>query len=138
MSGCYLHGYLDELLKLSSSEFADAQLELITSSHQDIAWMDDPLACKIKRDTSIITPAIELLRKDSQYHYSAEQALMLSEYLDLHPQALPEIQVYSAQGRLEWGASFNQPYEGMYYGESLIRQFYLGRKWLKKMLPGML
>jgi len=128
--------FVENLNALYNKSMEDATLELITSSHQDIAWMDDPLACKIMRDTLIISPAIDLLRKYPDYHYSAEQALMLYEYLDRHPKMLPEIQKYSKAGRLEWGASFNQPYEGMYYGESLVRQFYLGRKWLKKALPG--
>jgi len=136
ISAGYTSKFIKEITELSNGPFSDAILELITSSHQDIAWMDDPLACEIKRDTSILSPAIKLLRDDPEYHYSAEQALMLYEYLDRHPELLPEIQKYSAQGRLEWGASFNQPYEGMYFGESLVRQFYLGRKWLKKKLPG--
>lgn len=135
-STCFTSQFPDEIIKLSKGPLADATIELITSSHQDIAWMDDPQACKIMRDTMIIAPAIELLRKDPSYHYSAEQALMLYEYLDRHPGALSEIRTFSGAGRLEWGASFNQPYEGMYYGESLVRQFYLGRKWLKKQLPG--
>jgi len=136
VSTCYTSGFVNKIIDLSKGPFSKATLELITSSHQDIAWMDDPQACMIKRDTSIISPALQLLRKDPEYHYSAEQALMLYEYLERHPESLTEIQQYSCKGRLEWGASFNQPYEGMYYGESLIRQFYLGRKWLKNMLPG--
>lgn len=136
VSASFISGITDDIIELSRGPMSGATLELITSSHQDIAWMDDPMTCKIMRDTMVITPALELLRKNPEYHYSAEQALMLYEYLDRHPESLSEIQKFSAEGRLEWGASFNQPYEGMYFGESLIRQFYFGRKWLKETLPG--
>ena len=61
---------------------------------------------------------------------------MLKEYLERHPGRVEEIIKYTKEGRLEWGATYNQPYEGLYSGESLVRQLYFGRKWLKKILPG--
>ncbi len=118
------------------SYFKNGAIHLITSSHQDIAWMDSPESCVIQRDTLIITPALEMLAKDPSYHYSAEQAYMLQEYLERHPEKKDLIQKFTKEGRLEWGATYNQPYEGMYSGESLIRQLYFGRKWIKKTLPG--
>lgn len=135
-SGNYFLNVVDGIQALDSSYFKKGNIHLITSSHQDIAWMDSPQNCIIQRDTMVITPALELLKKDTSYHYSIEQALMLKEYLERHPERLEEIAKYTRQGRLEWGASYNQPYEGMYFGESLIRQFYFGRKWIKKILPG--
>ena len=118
------------------SYFKNGAIHLITSSHQDIAWMDSPESCVIQRDTLIITPALKMLAKDPSYHYSAEQALMLQEYLSRHPDKKELIHQFTKEGRLEWGATYNQPYEGMYSGESLIRQLYFGRKWIKKTLPG--
>lgn len=135
-SGNYFFDIVGSLQALGSSHFRGGKIHLVTSSHQDIAWMDSPENCVVDRDTIVITPALEMLRENPDYHYSAEQALMLKEYLGRHPQALEEIAALTRQGRLEWGASFNQPYEGMYSGESLIRQFYFGRKWIKKILPG--
>ena len=40
------------------------------------------------------------------------------------------------EGRICVGGTFIQPYEEMYSGESLARQFYLGTKWLKKNFDG--
>ena len=40
------------------------------------------------------------------------------------------------KGKFVWGATFNQPYEGLESGEQLIRQAYYGRKWIKENLPG--
>ena len=40
------------------------------------------------------------------------------------------------QGRLGVGAAYNQPYEDLSSGEMLIREFYAGRKWLRRNFPG--
>jgi len=135
-SESYFSDLAANIAKLQKSSFKDANIHLISSSHQDIAWMDDPKSCEIQRDKQIISPAFKLLAENPNYKYSAEQALMLYEYLDRHPDSIDEIRKFTQQNRLEWGASYNQPYEGFWRGESLIRQFYFGRKWLKKQLPG--
>ncbi|MFC1726278.1 glycosyl hydrolase-related protein [candidate division KSB1 bacterium] len=126
----------ENIKSLTESYFKEGNIHIITSSHQDIAWMDSPENCILDRDRIVITPALELLRKNPDFFYSVEQTLMLKEYLQRHPERKSEIQKYTSEGRLEWGATYNQPYEGMYSGESLIRQLYFGRKWLKKTLPG--
>ena len=121
---------------LDHSWFKTGTVHLISSSHQDIAWMDSPENCEIFRDEKMITPALSLLRADPDYCYSIENALYLKEYLIRHPESYDEILRYTREGRLEWGATYNQQYESMPDGEALIRQTYFGRKWLKKMLPG--
>ena len=126
---------ITESIHKAIAYFQNGAIHLITSSHQDIAWMDSPEICTIQRDTLIITPALEMLAQNPSYHYSAEQALMLQEYLIRHPEKKEKIHQFTKEGRLEWGATYNQPYEGMYSGESLIRQLYFGRKWIKKTLP---
>ena len=125
-----------ELKNLSKTKLSKGKVLLVSSSHQDIAWMESPQNCIIQRDTMVLSPAFEMLANNKDYAYSAEDALMLREYLQRQPQRLEEIRKYVRQGRLEWGATYNQPYEGMWYGESLLRQLYLGRRWLKQVLPG--
>jgi len=39
-------------------------------------------------------------------------------------------------GRLSCGSTYQMPYEEMYSGESLVRQFYLGARWVKENLDG--
>ncbi len=126
----------DSIMKIADSYFRDGELHLITSSHQDIAWMDDPFTCIADRDSIVITPALRMLEQRQDYSYSIEDALMLKEYITRHPERIPEIHKYTSEGRLEWGATYNQPYEGLQSGEALIRQLYFGRKWIKKILPG--
>ena len=112
-------------------------IHLISSSHQDIAWMDSPAQCIEDRDRAVITPALELLGRSPEFCFDMEDILCLREYLERHPEAKDEIASYAAEGRLTWGAAYTAPYEEMYSGEALARQFYLGRKWFRKEFPGL-
>ncbi len=118
------------------SYFRGGRISVVPSSHQDIAWMDSIGKCIEFRDVKMITPVLARLKTNPEFKFSVEDGLSLREYLQRHPDAYNEILKYTREGRLEWGATYKQPYESMYYGESLIRQAYLGRKWLKKTLPG--
>lgn len=124
------------LEELSSSRMRDGVIHIINSSHQDIAWMDDPEQCAEDRDLLLITPALTQLGENPDYRLDMENVLMLREYLERHPDRKEELYKYMRQGRVTWGASYSAPYEEMYSGEGLIRQFYLGRKWLKREFPG--
>lgn len=124
------------LSSLSSAPKKSDTLHLILSSHQDIAWMDSPEQCIIDRDEKILTPALEMMKADPEYRFDLEDVLFLREYLDRHPDRKSELHTVVANGQLGIGASYNQPYEDLASGEMLIRQFYAGRKWLRKNFPG--
>jgi hypothetical protein len=112
------------------------RVRIISSSHQDIAWMDSPQKCIEYRDKQCITPALELMAKNPEYCFVMENMLNLMEYIERHPDRKADILRYAKDGRLEWGATFNQPYESLLSGEQLVRQTYFGRKWIKKNFPG--
>jgi alpha-mannosidase len=112
------------------------RLHIISSSHQDIAWMDSPEKCIAFRDTNCITPALAMMAKDPAYSFTMENMLNLMEYIERHPERAEEIARLTREGRMEWGATFNQPYESLYSGEQLIRQAYFGRLWIKRKFPG--
>ncbi|MFZ2054036.1 MAG: hypothetical protein WAU81_07540, partial [Candidatus Aminicenantales bacterium] len=111
-------------------------IRIISSSHQDIAWMNSPEACMEYRDTHCITPALEMMAKNPDYCFVMENMLNLMEYIERHPERREDILRFTREGRLEWGATFNQPYESLLSGEQLVRGTYFGRKWLKKNFPG--
>ncbi|MEI7421557.1 MAG: glycoside hydrolase family 38 C-terminal domain-containing protein [Prolixibacteraceae bacterium] len=119
------------MLALSASNLKDGQICLMNSSHQDIAWMDSPEKCVIERDTMLLTPLLNKAEKDKDYRFDVEDALMIREYIQRHPDKKQLIRELLADGRISCGSSYIQPYEEMYSGESLARQFYLGAKWLK-------
>ena len=115
---------------------AGGTIRLLSSSHQDIAWMDSPEKCMIYRDEHCITPALALMARNPDYCFVMENMLNLMEYVDRHPDRKADILRYTKEGRLEWGATFNQPYESLYTGEELVREVYFGRRWLQANFPG--
>lgn len=119
-----------------SDYFRKGIMHVVNSSHQDIAWVNSIEACKKGRADQIMIPVLERLKENPDFCYSVESAMYLDEFLEFYPERYDEVLKYSREGRLEWGATYTQPYEGMYDGEALVRQLYLGRKYLKKKLPG--
>lgn len=116
--------------------FANGEINLIQSSHQDIAWMDVPDYCREERINDIIIPALDLMKEDPDLTFEMEQTLNLMEFLEAHPERKDEVIQRYRERRFFWGATFNQPYEGLSSGEQLVRQLYFGRKWIKDNLPG--
>lgn len=116
--------------------FQGGEVRIVSSSHQDTAWMDSPAACRKFRIENNIMPALEMMRKDPAYTFCMECALHLMEFLEEHPGLRDEVILRMKEGRLEFGATYNQPYESWLSGEELIRQTYYGRRWIRKNLPG--
>ncbi len=120
-----------KMFALSNSVLGKGQIYLMNSSHQDIAWMDSPEKCVLERDTMLITPLLKMAASDKSYRFDVEDGLMLREYIERHPEKRELIAEMLNDGRISCGSSYMQPYEEMYSGESLARQFYLGAKWLQ-------
>ena len=116
--------------------FANGEICMIQSSHQDIAWMDTPDYCRRDRIEKTIKPALEIMDQDPAFMFEMEQTLNLMEFLEACPERKDEVVRRYREGRFFWGATFNQPYEGLSSGEQLARQAYFGRKWIKDNLPG--
>lgn len=116
--------------------FANGKIHLICSSHNDIAWFDTPAETIAWRDSRSITPALERMAHRPDVTFVMENVLYALEYLERHPERRAEIHQLTLEKRLDWGATYNQPYESILSGEQLVRQVYLGRKLLKKLLPG--
>lgn len=116
--------------------FQRGTIHIIQSSHQDIAWMDTPDYCREDRIEKIILPALELMEKNPSFTFEMEQALNLMEFLEKYPEKKADLVRLYKEGRFSWGATYNQPYEGLSSGEQLVRQAYYGRKWIRENLPG--
>ncbi|WP_242202040.1 glycoside hydrolase family 38 N-terminal domain-containing protein [Aestuariivivens insulae] len=126
-----------ELLKsLSQSKLADGHILLFNTTHEDIAWLDEPEICKIDRDEKWLTPYIEKLREAPDFKMDIEQSSIVMEYLHRHPEEREAFIDFIDQGRIGIGGAYVQAYEGMYSGESLARQFYWGAKWMEDNLNG--
>ena len=116
--------------------FEGGSILIVPSSHQDIAWMDSIERCVEQRDRQVITKAMEIMAKDPEYHFSLENSLSVMEYLSRHPDRKAEMAEFVRKGQLEIGATYNEPYESLFASESLVRQTYWGRRWVKKTFPG--
>lgn len=124
------------LKKISGSGTSSGKYIFMNSSHQDIAWMDSPEKCVIERDTMLIAPLLEQAKIRDNYFFDLEDVLMIKEFIGRHPERKGEINELLKSGKLSCGSSFIQPYEEMYSGEALVRQFYFGAKWLSKEFDG--
>lgn len=122
---------VSSLLALSESKLASGKIYLMNSSHQDIAWMDSPEKCIVERDTMLFSSLFELAQKDKNYRFDIEDALMIKEFTGRHPDKKELVKQMLLDGRISCGSTYIQPYEEMYSGEALARQFYFGAKWLK-------
>jgi alpha-mannosidase len=111
-------------------------IDILSSSHQDVAWMDTPDACRDARVQYILEPAIDLMNRESNYRFTMENMLNLMELLQERPERRDQIAKLLKNGQLEFGGTYNQPYEGLLGGEQLVRQVYFGRRWLRKQFPG--
>ena len=60
----------------------------------------------------------------------------LIEFLERHPEKREEMAQLMREGRFTWGSSYVENLEVHVGPEKLVRQFYLGRKWLRKNFPG--
>ena len=116
--------------------FKEGTFHIISSSHQDIAWMDTPEVCRHDRIYEIIGPALDIMKTDKEYHFGMEQALNLKEFVEEHPERKEEVIERYKEGRFAWGATYNQPYEGMQMGEQLVREMYFGKLWIEKNFDG--
>lgn len=133
-----LTSYLFEpLIPADWDYFAQGKIHVIVSSHQDIGWMNTPDSCREERVQKIVLPAIDLMEKVPGFKFEMEQTLNLMETLEDSPENKQRLIDTYKSGNFEWGATFTQPYEGMESGEQMVRQSYLGRRWIKKHLPGM-
>jgi hypothetical protein len=125
-------------LKISSfkSYFDDGTFAIHCTCHNDLGWLDTQQKTADFRSEKIILPALKLLKEYPEFRYSMESPVYLMEFLERHPEKREEIAGYMRDGRFAWGASYVQCLEVHVGPEKLVRQFYLGRRWLRKMKLG--
>lgn len=132
----YRPDYYDAYVPFFDRKYENGRIAVMNSSHQDIAWMEQPEVCKIERDTMLLTPIIRDAFIFDDYGFDIEDGLMLREYIIRHPEAKEKITELLKRKLISVGATYNCPYEEMYSGEDLVREFYLGKRWVKKTFGG--
>jgi len=115
----------------------DGTIHVMLSSHQDLGWENSIPICNEIRNDKIIKPVLGWMdQTDSDYRYTFEYVYALMHYLDTStdPEALDKVRKHTSSGRFQWGAAYNDFYESLYSSEGVVRQFYLGKKWMKTKL----
>ncbi len=118
------------------SYFDGGTFALNCTCHNDLGWLDTQAKTADYRSSEIILPVMKLLAQYPEYRYSMESTTYLMEFLERHPEKRDEMAQYVREKRFTWGASYVQCQEVHVGPEKLVRQFYLGRRWLQKTFPG--
>ena len=120
--------YFEPLIPADWGYFGDGKIHVISSSHQDIAWMNTPDSCRHERVFDIVIPALDLIESEPGFKFEMEQTLNLIEAFEDTPENKQRLIDTYKSGNFEWGATFTQPYEGLESGEQLVRQSYFRRR----------
>lgn len=116
--------------------FSGGTFSFNCTCHNDLGWLNTQAKTADYRSAEIILPAMKLLQKYPEFCYSMECTAYLMEFLERHPEKRQEMTSLMKENRFIWGASYVQC-QDVYVGpEKLARQFYFGRRWLKKTFPG--
>ena len=118
------------------SYFDNGIFALHCTCHNDLGWLNTQAKTADFRSSDIILPALKLLKEYPEFVYMMESTTYLMEFLERHPERRDEMVERMRERRFRWGASYVQCQEVHVGPEKLIRQFYLGRLWLKKTFPG--
>jgi len=106
-------------------------------SHQDLGWEDSYHNCRAKRNQYMIEPVVGWAKNHSDYKYCIEYtraAMDFQEYTQTtegKETLWPDFVNLVKSGQIEVGGTYNCGYESLFSGEGLVRQTYLGRKWLR-------
>jgi len=121
----------------------NGDIYLFYCSHQDLGWENSYFQCKKKRNTKIIEPVIGWAKNTSSqkrgYKYCIEYtraAMDFQEYTQTTPgksSLWDDFVNLVKTDKIEVGGTYNCTYESMFSGEALVRETYLGRKWLKEL-----
>jgi alpha-mannosidase len=118
------------------SYFDEGTFDLLTTNHNDLGWLDTQKVTADYRSAELILPAMELMKRYPDFRYSMESVIYLTEFLERHPEKRQEMAQLMRERKFVWGASYVQNLEVHVGPEKLVRQFYLGRRWLRKNFPG--
>ncbi len=120
----------------SKNYFDGGKFNIICTNHNDLGWLDTQPVTADYRSNELIIPALDLMKQDPDFKYTMESIEYLKEFLVRQPERKEEMAQRIREKRFNFGAGFIQNLQVHVGQEKLIRQFYLGRRWLIENLPG--
>lgn len=118
------------------SYFDGGTFNWLCTNHNDLGWLDTQAVTADYRSAELILPALKLIAEHPDFRYSMECVEYLKEFLVRHPEKRQEMAEVMTAKKFTWGASYVENLEVHVGPEKLVRQFYLGRRWLKENFPG--
>jgi alpha-mannosidase len=106
---------------------------VVSHTHSDLCWPDSIQVC-LDANVAAIAKSVEIAERVPSYRFTMEHALFLREYLHRHPDKQPVVKRLMQAGVIEIGAFYTGPWELTCGGEGLVRQLYLGKRWVKEHL----
>ena len=102
---------------------------IVPHAHLDLTWLGPPDVCE-RRNNGIIAAALALFDADDKYRYSIECVRPLERFLKEYPEQKHKVKKLYIDGRLEVGGQYVDVAADYCDGESLVRNFYYGQRWL--------
>lgn len=110
-----------------------SEIYLFAMHHSDLVWRY-PYGEYNKIREEQIRHQLKLAKKYKKFHFGIEQAEIMNVYLTQHPEDTGKIKALYDEGRLEIFGGFCIPDLNMISGESIARNFILGRKIYQRLL----
>lgn len=117
--------------KKDSPERTPERIVVIPSFHYDVAYLKR-YSEYLPRCFQILDEALRILDAEPQYRFLVEQVILLEAYWDAHPERRKRLQKLAADGRLAFGpGTYVMPDMNHPDGESIYRQVFYGKRWLR-------
>ncbi len=112
---------------------ADFQAYVVSHTHSDFAWADSMAGC-LDKNVAAVAKSVELAEQYPDFRFCMEHMLAVREYLKRNPEKLETLQRLMREGRFEAGGFYTGPWELTCGAEGLVRELYLGKRWVKQTL----
>lgn len=116
--------------------FDGGKVLIHSTNHNDLGWLGTQFETADYRSKEIILPALKIMETSPDFHYTMEAVAYLREFLQRHPEKKDEMFKRILERRFSFGGVYTLLLQEQVGPEKLVRQFYLGRRWLKENVPG--
>ncbi len=119
------------------AKLRDAQLFVVPYSHSDWAWTYTRQWHE-ERYTLVFEDVLEIMRRDPDYKwYFDTECEQLAPFRLRRPDLMDELRVRVREGRIGIaGGTISNPHPHRVGGETLIRNFVMGRRYFEREFPG--
>jgi alpha-mannosidase len=112
----------------------DKQVLVVSGYHCDLVWRRTPATQAAIRARQY-DAALDMLEQCPVFRFEFDQARLVREYLDTHPERTAQLRRFIAEGRVDvTGGEETIPDTNLVSGEGLVRNILLGRLWFAEKL----